>query len=95
MNKVCRCSFVAWAKNDARAVQQTFANRDIRQYGNLAMFIHAENNVKTPTGIRDRRFECSDKDRYRFCKQLLRDQDPIAHDAANCRFTGSQFRCLQ
>jgi cell surface protein SprA len=42
------------AKDDSRGVQQTFANRDMRQYGNLSMFIHAENNVKTPNNIRDR-----------------------------------------
>ncbi|MEO5888875.1 MAG: cell surface protein SprA [Ferruginibacter sp.] len=46
--------FCSLGKGDARAVQQTFANRDIRQYGNLSMFIHAENNVKTPNNIRDR-----------------------------------------
>jgi cell surface protein SprA len=41
-------------KGDSRGVQQTFANRDIRQYGNMSMFIHAENNVKTSTSIKDR-----------------------------------------
>ncbi|MEO6547553.1 MAG: cell surface protein SprA [Ferruginibacter sp.] len=46
--------FCNLAKGDARGVQQTFANRDIRQYGNLSMFIHAENNVKTPNNIKDR-----------------------------------------
>ena len=46
--------FCAMGKNDARGVFQTFANRDIRQYGNLSMFIHAENNVKSPNNIRDR-----------------------------------------
>ncbi|MEO6729597.1 MAG: cell surface protein SprA [Ferruginibacter sp.] len=46
--------FCGLTKGDARGVQQTFANRDIRQYGNLSMFIHAENNVKTPNSIRDR-----------------------------------------
>ncbi len=30
------------AKGDARAVQQTFANRDFRQFRKLAMYIHAE-----------------------------------------------------
>jgi hypothetical protein len=38
--------FCNLGKGDARGVQQTFANRDIRQYGNLSMYIHAENNVK-------------------------------------------------
>ncbi len=46
--------FCGLGKGDARGVQQTFANRDIRQYGNLSMFIHAENNVKTPNSIKDR-----------------------------------------
>ena len=46
--------FCAMGKNDARGVFQTFANRDIRQYGNLSMFIHAENNVKSPNSIKDR-----------------------------------------
>ena len=45
--------FCAMGKNDARGVFQTFANRDIRQYGNLSMFIHAENNVKS-NNIKDR-----------------------------------------
>jgi len=46
--------FCGLGKGDARGVQQTFANRDIRQYGNLSMFVHAENNVKTPNSIKDR-----------------------------------------
>ncbi|MEP7106723.1 MAG: cell surface protein SprA [Ferruginibacter sp.] len=46
--------FCGLSNGDARGVQQTFANRDIRQYGNLAMYIHAENNVKTPNNIKDR-----------------------------------------
>jgi cell surface protein SprA len=46
--------FCALGKNDARGVFQTFANRDIRQYGNLSMYIHAENNVKSPNSIKDR-----------------------------------------
>ncbi|MEP7142399.1 MAG: cell surface protein SprA [Ferruginibacter sp.] len=45
--------FCGLARNDARGVQQTFANRDIRQYGNLSMYIHAENNIKTPNNIKD------------------------------------------
>ncbi len=40
-------------KGDARGVQQTFANRDLRQFGKLSMYIHAENFVKTPTSIKD------------------------------------------
>lgn len=46
--------FCGLNKGDARGVQQTFANRDIRQYGNLSMFIHAENNIKTANSIKDR-----------------------------------------
>ncbi len=46
--------FCGMGKNDARGVFQTFANRDIRQYGNLSMYIHAENNVKTPNSIKDK-----------------------------------------
>ncbi|MBC7627735.1 cell surface protein SprA [Ferruginibacter sp.] len=46
--------FCGMGKNDARGVFQTFANRDIRQYGNLSMFIHAENNIKSPSNIKDR-----------------------------------------
>ena len=46
--------FCGMGKNDARGVFQTFANRDIRQYGNLSMYIHAENNVKSPSNIKDR-----------------------------------------
>ncbi len=40
-------------KGDSRGVQQTFANRDFRQFGKLSMYIHAENAVKTPDAIRD------------------------------------------
>ncbi len=39
---------------DARGVQQTFANRDLRQFGKLSMYIHAENFVKTPDNVKDR-----------------------------------------
>ncbi len=39
---------------DARGVQQTFANRDVRQFGKLSMYIHAENFIKTPTSIKDK-----------------------------------------
>jgi len=39
---------------DSRGVQQTFANRDLRQFGRLLMYIHAENNVKTPNLMRDK-----------------------------------------
>ena len=40
--------------NDSRGVFQTFANRDLRQYGTLSMYIHAENNIKTPNNIKDK-----------------------------------------
>ena len=46
--------FCAMGKNDSRGVFQTFANRDIRQYGNLSMYIHAENNIKSSNNIKDR-----------------------------------------
>ena len=45
--------FCDMGPGDARAVQQTFANRDLRQFGKLKMFVHAENFVKTPTSIKD------------------------------------------
>jgi cell surface protein SprA len=35
------------AKGDARGVFQTFANRDLRQFGKMSMYIHAEENPKT------------------------------------------------
>ena len=38
--------FCNLGKTDSRGVFQTFANKDIRQYGNLSMYIHAEKNVK-------------------------------------------------
>jgi cell surface protein SprA len=41
-------------KGDARGVQQIFANRDLRQFGKLQMYIHAENYIKTPTALKDR-----------------------------------------
>ena len=41
--------------NKARAVQQTFANRDLRQFRKLQMYIHAEQNIKAGTGnLRDK-----------------------------------------
>jgi cell surface protein SprA len=43
--------FCNLAKGDARGVQQTFANRDLRQFGKLSMFIHAENTIKAFTNI--------------------------------------------
>ncbi len=47
-------SFCNLGLGDARGVQQTFANRDLRQFGKLSMYIHAENIAKTPNSIRDR-----------------------------------------
>ena len=46
--------FCALGTGDARGVFQTFANRDLRQYGNLLMYLHAENNLKTPNNIKDK-----------------------------------------
>ena len=43
------------AQNDSRAVQQTFANRDLRQFRKLQMYIHAEENTKVGAGtLRDK-----------------------------------------
>ncbi len=42
--------FCNLAKNDARAVQQTFANRDLRQFRKMQMYIHAEENKKSGPG---------------------------------------------
>jgi cell surface protein SprA len=47
-------SFCNLGQGDARGVQQTFANRDLRQFGKLSMYIHAENIVKTPDNIKNR-----------------------------------------
>jgi cell surface protein SprA len=46
--------FCGIQKNDARGVQQTFANRDLRQFGKLSMYIHAENFVKSPEDVKNR-----------------------------------------
>ncbi len=40
--------FCDLAKNDARAVQQTFANRDLRQFRKMQMYIHAEKKQTGP-----------------------------------------------
>lgn len=45
--------FCSLYEGEARAVQQTFANRDLRQFGKLSMYIHAENAVKEPNNIKD------------------------------------------
>ncbi len=37
-------------KNDAKAVFQTFGNKDLRQFRKLQMYIHAERNVETAIG---------------------------------------------
>ena len=39
--------FCNLAKDDGKAVFQTFANRDLRQFRKLKMYIHAEKNVET------------------------------------------------
>ncbi len=41
--------FCGLAKNDARAVQQTFANRNLNQFGKMQMYIHAEQKQGSPT----------------------------------------------
>ena len=46
--------FCNLAKADARAVQQTFANRDFRQFRKLSMYIHAEESIKTYRSINDK-----------------------------------------
>lgn len=46
--------FCGLAKNDARAVQQTFANRDLRQFRKLQMYIHAEESQKTYPSLHDK-----------------------------------------
>lgn len=38
-------------KGDAKAVFQTFANRDLRQFRKLQMYIHAENSEKFPNSF--------------------------------------------
>ncbi|MEO6583179.1 MAG: cell surface protein SprA, partial [Ferruginibacter sp.] len=45
--------FCDLAKNDAKAVTQTFANRDLRQFRKLSMYIHAEESAKIPNTIKD------------------------------------------
>ena len=45
--------FCGLNQGDSRAVQQTFANRDLRQFGKLSMYIHAENAVKEFNNIKD------------------------------------------
>ena len=39
--------FCNLAKNDGKAVYQTFANRDLRQFGKLQLYIHAEKNINS------------------------------------------------
>ncbi len=46
--------FCSLAKGDARGVFQTFANRDLRQFGKLTMYIHAEEAVKPSNTIQDK-----------------------------------------
>ena len=46
--------FCGMGKNDGRGVFQTFTKLDIRQYGNLNMYMHLENNVKTPNNIKNK-----------------------------------------
>ncbi len=46
--------FCDLARNDSRAVQQTFANRDLRQFRKLQMYIHAEEAQKTYRSLNDK-----------------------------------------
>ncbi len=43
--------FCNLVKGDARGVQQSFANKDLRQYKKMAMFIHAEPSSKAGIGL--------------------------------------------
>lgn len=45
--------FCNLAKNDGKAVFQTYANRDLRQFKKLEMYIHAERNEKTTLNNND------------------------------------------
>ena len=45
--------FCNLAKNDGKAVFQTFGNRDLRQFKKLEMFIHAERNSETQLNNND------------------------------------------
>ena len=45
--------FCGLNQNDGKAVFQTFANRDLRQFGKLQMYIHAERNIETPLNDHD------------------------------------------
>ena len=45
--------FCELAKNDARGVQQTFANRNLNQFRKMQMYIHAEQKQTGPT-LRDK-----------------------------------------
>lgn len=43
--------FCNLSKDDARGVQQTFANRDLRQFRKMQMYIHAERNTKAGPAV--------------------------------------------
>ncbi|MDP4282929.1 MAG: cell surface protein SprA [Bacteroidota bacterium] len=45
--------FCNLVKNDGKAVFQTFANRDLRQFRKLQMYIHAEKNIETQLNNND------------------------------------------
>lgn len=45
--------FCNLAKNDGKAVFQTFANRDLRQFRKLQMYIHAERNIESQLNQND------------------------------------------
>ena len=46
-------TFCNLRKSDAKAVFQTFANRDMRQFGKLSMYIHAEQSQNPANTIKD------------------------------------------
>jgi len=41
-------------KNDSKGVFQTFANRDLRQFGKMKMYIHAEEALSPPASIQNK-----------------------------------------
>jgi cell surface protein SprA len=45
--------FCSLAPNDGKAVFQTYANRDLRQFGRLQMYIHAEKNAQSQLNDND------------------------------------------
>jgi cell surface protein SprA len=46
--------FCGLAKDDSKGVFQTFANRDLRQYKKLSMYVHSENSLKLGATLNDK-----------------------------------------